>query len=175
MHNKPIAIAATFYHNYIELAPKNDIVNGLKKNHKELMEFLDQLPKNKINYAYAEGKWTIKQLLQHMTDAERVFAFRALWIARASGTALPGFDENVWADRTDVTKRKWKDMIEEWDETRKSTISLFDSFTTEEILLTGIVNQHEINVAALGYICAGHTTHHLNIITERYLTTDHKK
>jgi uncharacterized damage-inducible protein DinB len=168
MSAKLLAIAAPFYHRYIELAPLADIVKSLKKNEKDFLQLLKKLPAKKQDYAYAEGKWTIREMLQHIIDAERVFAFRAIWIARKSNTELPGFDENQWAADMRVGDRDFDEMLKEFKHLRKSTIALFDSLDQEELLRTGIVNGNAINVAAIGYICAGHIVHHIHILRERY-------
>lgn len=154
---------------YIGLVQKDKLPDAIKKNSKAFRKLLKNIPHKKIDYAYAPGKWTIKQLLQHITDAERVFGYRALWFARRNETALSGFDENSWAGHADVSTRDWDDMVEEYKHVRKSTELLFKSFTLEDLKATGISNNQQINVGALGYLCAGHVAHHIKIIQEKYL------
>lgn len=168
MSTKLLAIAAPFYQNYIDLAPSADILLALKRSDKGFLQLLKKIPEKKYDHAYAEGKWTIREMLQHIIDAERVFAFRALWIARKSNTELPGFDENQWARDMRVGDRDWDTMVKEWTHIRKSTYALFKSLDQEELLRSGIVNGNAVNVAAIGYICAGHIVHHQQILLERY-------
>lgn len=158
-----------FYQNYVDRAGNDDLSKALRKSTQELKKLLKDLPRKKHDHAYAEGKWTIRQLLQHMIDAERVFALRALWFARGEGSPLPGFDENKWADSANQSKRKWKDLTEEFFYLRAANEALFKSFTKEELLQTGTASNAVVAVAVLGYICAGHVMHHVNIIKERYL------
>jgi len=169
MPTKKDAIAAEFYHRYINAVKEDDVVKALKKNTKDFKKFLEKIPKKKIDFAYAEGKWTIRQLLQHIIDAERVFAYRSLSIARKDPAQLPGFEENDWAVSAAVTKRKWSDLLEEFDAVRKSTEHLFSSFNDEQLLAKGVASNNNVNPIALGFICSGHAIHHMNVIKERYL------
>src|SRR5262245_52993179 len=107
---KPELIAAEYFFKYINLVKEEDIIKAMKKNGKQFVKLLNDIPQKKHNYAYAEGKWTIKQVLQHIIDAERVFALRAIWFARKDANAQPGFDENTWASNAEVDDRKWKEM-----------------------------------------------------------------
>ena len=154
---------------YVSLVEKDRLHEAIRKNTKAFRKLLRNIPDDKINYAYAPGKWTIKQMLQHITDAERVFAFRALWFARRDASPMPGFDENNWASHAPVTMRHWDDMVKEYRHVRKSTELMFRSFSLQDLQTQGISNNNPINVAALGYLCAGHVAHHINIIKERYL------
>lgn len=175
MPSKKDAIAADFYTNYINNAPDNDVLKGIKKNTKSFRKFLKDIPSKKRNYAYADGKWTIQELLQHIIDGERVFAYRALTIARRDKTPLPPFDENIWAASANELKRYWKDTVEEFKAVRKSTELLFASFREEDLLVTGTANSNPINTLALGYIISGHVQHHINIIKDRYLKKQQSK
>ena len=162
-------VYADFYANYVQLAASDDLVKTLKKNRKKFLALLDAIPSSKINHAYAEGKWTVKQLLQHIIDAERVFAYRAMRIARFDTTPLPGFDENAWAERADVTARGWNDMIKEFNELRKSNIRMVNQFNKEQLSAEGTASGHPVSTAALCFVMAGHVKHHMNILQERYL------
>jgi hypothetical protein len=108
-------------------------------------------------------------MMQHMLDAERVFAYRALRFARKDATPLPSFDENSWAVHAPVASRDWDDLVEEFKILRKSTEMLFGSFNDDQLRFVGTASGQSINVLALGYICAGHVAHHMRIIRERYL------
>ncbi len=169
MLSKKDAVAAEFYSNYINNAPDTSVVKSIEKNTKAFRKFLKDIPAKKINYAYAEGKWTVEELLQHIIDAERVFAYRAVTFARKDKTPLPPFDENLWANSAREITRNWEDSVEEFKAVRKSTELLFNSLREEDLLFTGTASNHPMNALALGYIIAGHVQHHMNVITERYL------
>jgi hypothetical protein len=169
MVTKKEAVAAEFYHSYINTVKEQDAIKALKKSTKDFKELLKKIPRKKIDYSYEEGKWTIKELLQHIIDAERVFAYRALRFARKDSTPLASFDEKAWAASAKVSSRKWHDIINEFKAVRKSTEILFASFDDDQLLSTGTASNHPINVVALGFIVAGHVAHHANIIRERYL------
>jgi len=169
MLTKKNAIAAEYFFRYINAVKEDDVIKGLKKNTKEFKKFLEKIPKKKIDFAYAEGKWSIRQMLQHIIDAERVFAYRSLSFARKDPAPLPGFDENSWAVASQISKRKWNDLVEEFSAVRKSTEFLFSSFTKDQLLAGGTASSNNINALALGFICSGHAIHHMKIIKERYL------
>lgn len=157
------------FQNYVNKAKEEDLIRAIGQNTKRFKKFLKDIPRKKIDFAYAEGKWTIKQLLQHIIDAERVFVLRALWFARKDASAQPGFDENVWGASMDVSSRKWKEMVAEFSDLRASTEKFFASLSEEELLREGISNTSPITPAALGFVVAGHIEHHMDIIKERYL------
>jgi uncharacterized damage-inducible protein DinB len=159
-----------FYHNYINQVPEDDLSSAFKNQTPVFIDFLKTIPRDKINFAYAEGKWTIKEVLQHLIDSERVFSYRALRFVRKDPTPLPGFDENLFAKKAKADRRDWNDLVEEFKSVRRSTEWLFDSFDEEQLNATGISNKHSNGVLAFGYITIGHSLHHLNVIKERYLS-----
>lgn len=161
--------AASFYHKYIDLIAANDLHEAFKQQAITLDSFLDALPDSKADHAYAEGKWTVKQLLQHMIDTERIFAHRSLWFARKSPTALSGFDENEYAANADVSKRTLQSLVDEMKAVRRSTEFLFNSFSDKELNTVGTANTYDITVNAMGYVILGHVQHHKTILEERYL------
>ena len=169
MVTKKDIIAPEFPMRYINIVKQEDVVKAIKRNGYQFKRFLEKVPKKKINYAYADGKWTVKELLRHIIDAERVFTYRALCFARKDASTLPGFDENNWALNAQTIHRKWDDLADEFKAVRKSTELLFESFTDEQLLSSGTVSNYTINVVALGFMTAGHVEHHMRIITERYL------
>ena len=118
---------------------------------------------------YAEGKWTIKEVLQHIIDAERVFSYRAMCFARKEQHILPSFDENGYAFNSNANNRDWNELIEEFVATRKSTEYLFNSFTDEALNTIGKASDYTITVAAVGFVTVGHVNHHIRIIQERYI------
>ena len=158
-----------FYQPYLNAVKEKQLIPALTRNFKRFRKFLKQIPKDKRDHAYQQGKWTIRQLLQHLIDSERVFAFRALWFARHDQGALPGFDEKIWAEFANRNTRKWSDMVDEYITLRRSTIMLFKSFTSEELKATGTANNNQLTTAAFGFIAAGHIEHHMLILKTRYL------
>ena len=158
-----------FYHRYIAGVPENDISEIFKRQTPVFVRFLGNIPADKTDYRYAKGKWTIKEVLQHLIDAERIFAYRALCFARKDATPLPGFDENNYADNAKADKRDWKDLVEEFKAVRKTTEILFGSFDQEQLETSGTASGKSNYVLALGFTIAGHVNHHVKVIKERYL------
>lgn len=158
-----------FYHGYINKVKDDDLMSGLKSSTKNLFELLKSIPAEKHDYRYADGKWTIKEVVQHMIDGERVFTYRALRFARKDDTPLPGFDENLFAQTAKADKRSWNDLVEEFAALRKASEAMFASFDTEQLESPGIASEHSTYVLGIGYIVAGHVNHHCGIIKERYL------
>jgi hypothetical protein len=173
MPGKIDALAAPFYQDYISKAPDEEVAKAISRNSKNFRKLLKRIPKKKIDYAYAEGKWTIRELLQHIIDAERVFSYRATSIARKDATPLPSFDENQWATNSQASNRSWKDMIEEFRALRTANEYLFSAMSDEQLRSIGVASGKEINVLALGFIIAGHVEHHMDILKERYLSKKH--
>lgn len=159
---------APFYHGYIMNTKAETVLAALDEQRLEA-ERLPQILKD-INpdYRYATGKWSVRQVLQHMIDCERVFAFRALWFARNHPTALDGFDENKFAIVSD-SKRSLHLMLDEINAVQESTRLLFHSFKQNELRCKGIASNCPVTVNALGFIIAGHFKHHVQILQERYL------
>ena len=158
-----------FYHGYISKVKEDDLMQGLRNSTSQLFDLLKSIPKEKHDYAYGEGKWTIKEVVQHMLDGERVFTYRALRFARKDETPLPGFDENLFAQTAKADKRNWNDMVEEFAALRKASETMFASFDKEQLESGGNASGKPIYVLAIGYIVAGHINHHCQIIKERYL------
>src|SRR6186997_852215 len=154
----------SFYHNYINQVPDDDLREAFEKQSASLFRFLGTIPFEKYDYRYAEGKWTLKEMLQHIIDAERVFCYRALRFARKDPTPLPGFDENLFAENAKADKRNWNDLLEEFKVVRKATEWLYGSFDEEQLNATGTSNNSPIYVLAFGYISVGHAIHHMNVI-----------
>ncbi|WP_290711578.1 DinB family protein [Flavihumibacter sp. CACIAM 22H1] len=162
-------IHAPFYDTYVKLVKTDDLRKTLRKNTEELLAFFEEIPEEKIGFAYADGKWTIKQVVQHIIDAERIFAYRALRVARLDATPLPGFDENLYAANANVAVRGWEDMLKELRQLRKSNLRMIKAFTEEQLNAEGVASGHPVSAAAICFIMAGHAKHHINIIRERYL------
>ena len=161
--------SAEFYHRYINYT-KGDSVKEIVANHSnEIHDFYNSLPEEKANYAYAEGKWAIKQLMQHIIDAERIFTYRALRIARKDPTPLPGFDENAYADNDGSSNRTLQSLKDEFNAARASTDFLLNSFSETQLNETGTASNKSITTNALCFITYGHLLHHKLILEERYL------
>ena len=158
-----------FYKNYI-LALKNvTLIEVLTSSLEEILITVKNLPEEKLQYKYAEGKWTIKEIIQHLIDTERIMSYRALRFSRNDATELQGFDENWYVDNSNGNDRNIHDLLDELTLLRKTSISLFNSFTDEMLIRIGTANGGDMTVRALGFIIAGHQMHHLMIIKERYL------
>lgn len=161
--------AAVFYHNYIAYN-RGESLQELMQNHAtEIKDFYNNLPQAKADYAYAEGKWTLKDLVQHVTDAERVFCYRALRISRKDTTALPGFDENSYAVNANAGSRDFDSLKQEFTAVRFATDLLLKTLTEDQLQQSGTASNHYITVNALAFIIYGHLLHHKKIIEERYL------
>lgn len=163
------------FQNYVNKAGDDNLMKALSGGTKRFRKIIKNIPKKKIDYAYAEGKWTIKQLLQHIIDAERVFVLRALWFTRRDPSPQPGFEENIWADNADVSKLKWKNMVEEFLSLRKATELFFSTLSDDALTRTGTSGTNTVSTAAFGFVTAGHLQHHLDILEERYLTRPKKE
>lgn len=158
-----------YYKSYIDLVENLPLSDALAKGLASTQSFFGSLPTEKWNYRYAEGKWTPKDILQHITDTERVFAYRALYFARSSNAELKGFDENHFAENALANSRSVDELLQEHLAVRTATISLFKHFNLKQFKQIGMANGNIMSVAALGFVICGHEIHHCNIITERYL------
>ncbi len=158
-----------YYHRYINQVPENDLMTGLQNQTISFLKLLKKIPADKINYRYAKGKWTIKEMLLHIIDTERIFAYRALCIARQDTSALPGFDENTYADNSKAAKRDWKELIEEFKAVRQSTAILLGSFDKKQLDSTGTASGKPVYVLGIAFTIVGHINHHVGVLKERYL------
>lgn len=158
-----------YYQAYINKAQNVGLKEGLRKNFELVLEFLNAIPEDKLEYRYAEGKWTIKEVIQHLIDAERIFSYRALRIARQDQTPLPGFEENDYVPASFANNRSKEELLIDYKAVRQATVSLFDSFTNDMLLQVGTASNSPISVRALGFITIGHENHHCQVIKERYL------
>lgn len=158
-----------FYHKYINLVKEHDLSEAMQNHQVNLVSELKNIADEKWDYRYAEGKWSIKELVQHIIDAERIFCYRALNFARKDPHELPGFDENEFAVVSKADKRSKQDLLDELTTVQKSSIQLFVSFDEEQLNESGKANGNSIYVNGIGFIIVGHALHHLNILRERYL------
>ena len=158
----------SYYKNYVKQVKQPDMLTALRISGYRTLELVHSIPEKKQDYRYADGKWTIRELLCHMIDAERIFAYRALRFARNDKTNLPGWEENDYAPQANATNRSLKKIADEMQHLRISTLDLFEGFTEEMLLRKGMANNNEMSVVALGFIISGHETHHRNVLKERY-------
>ena len=154
---------------YINALDNVNLIEELEICLHDFIKFVQNIPMDKFDYRYAEGKWTIKDIIQHIIDAERIFSYRALRISRNDKTPLPGFEENDYVENTNANVRSIQELLTEMATVRQSTLLLFKSFTEEQLQLVGIASNHPISVRAIGFLVIGHQKHHQRIFKERYL------
>lgn len=169
MVNVELSRVPEYYHSYITHVMDDDLESAFQKHQVELVSFLKEIPKKKWNYRYAEGKWSIKELVQHIIDAERIFAYRALCISRNDQTPLPAFEENEYAVNSKADRRTKKDMLKELKTVQQSSALLFSSFDEEQLNQSGTMSGNPAYVKGIGYILVGHAVHHRKVLEERYL------
>lgn len=169
MPRPDLATVPAFYHRYVNLVTEEDLLVAIEKNTNASLKFFEKIPDEKWEYRYAENKWSIKEMVQHIIDADRIFSYRALCFARGEKQSLPGFDENEYAALSDADRRSKDELILELKTLRQSIQQLFRSFSEQQLYRTGIANGNPISVHAIGFIIPGHLQHHLNVLTERYL------
>lgn len=159
----------SFYKNYVKQIEEPDMLQALRISGHRMSELVHSIPADKADFAYAPGKWTVRELLCHTMDAERIFCYRALRFARNDKTPLSGFEENDYAPQANASGRSLQKLATEMAHLRSSTIDLFESLTPEMLNRRGTANGKELSVIALGFIIPGHETHHRKILMERYL------
>jgi hypothetical protein len=158
-----------FYKGYVEYVKDLDMIEAQVISGKLMLELLSTIPEDKGTFKYQPEKWSIKELLCHMMDAERIFAYRALRFARNDKTPLSGFEEKDYASEANAHGRTIQQLSNEIKQLRATTIDMFASFTPQMLSRTGTANNVELSVLNLGYIVAGHESHHRKVLTERYL------
>jgi uncharacterized damage-inducible protein DinB len=158
-----------YYDKYISKVISQDPLRELKRSKQQMLNMMRRLSRKQLAYRYEEGKWTIKEILVHIMDGERVFSYRALTFARQDQTELPGFDEKSWAPNSKATARKTRSILKEYSALRDSTIALFDNMDKEMLNSTGTANGNKISVRSLVYVIAGHEIHHMGVIRDKYI------
>lgn len=158
-----------YFETYIGLIKENEVLDALKSQQVLIEQFIPSVPQEKHEYAYASGKWTLKEVLQHIIDAERIFQYRALCFARGEKQSLPSFEEDDYAAASDANARPWKDLCEELQLLRRSSLLLFASFSPKMLENKGVANNKDFSCNAIGFCIAGHLIHHINVMKERYL------
>lgn len=160
---------APFYAGYIAKVPDGDLIRTLEANLEEFSRTLGAVAEIRGGFAYAPGKWTLKEVIGHVIDTERVFSYRAMRIARGDETPLPGFDEKGWVPQSGANDRTIADLLAELRAVRAATIALFRHLPPDSVGRRGTASGHGVTVRALAWMIAGHPMHHLGILRERYL------
>jgi hypothetical protein len=160
-----------YYGKYIALVPDGDVRDHMRTQLSETVALLSGVTDAKAEQAYGAGKWTLKEAVLHMSDAERVFSYRMLRISRGDTTPLPGFEQNDWVPHSCANDRPLTNLVMEFATVRASTLALADSLPAEAWARKGTASGHSISVLALAYIAAGHERHHVKIFRERYLSS----
>jgi len=161
--------AAEYYSRYIDLITSDDIVPVFENQMGEMLQFLSGISEEQSLHSYAPGKWTIREVLNHVNDGERVFTGRAFWFARGFTDALPSFEQDIAVQAAQANNTSWADLVEEFKIVRLGTISFFKSMPEEAWDRTGIASDNPVSVRALAYIIAGHVAHHMGVLREKYL------
>lgn len=159
-----------YYGNYISLVSADtSLIENLKIGEKKTLRFFKSIPEDKLKYAYEEGKWTILDVLLHIIDTERIFAYRALRIARGDKKELVGFDQDEYIGPAKANTRSLESLLNEYMSVRRSTVCLFEVLDNESLKRMGTAGMSPLSARAAGFVIAGHEIHHANIIEERYL------
>ena len=157
---------------YIDLVPDDgQVLQHMQDNLATMRQMFESLPEEKLTERFAEGEWTIKEILVHITDDERIYSYRALRFARGDSTELPGFEPDPYAEQSRANERSITDILDEHHAVRLATIALFNTFTDDMLTRTGVASEHRVSVRALAHHIAGHELHHLNSIRENYLSS----
>jgi uncharacterized damage-inducible protein DinB len=169
MQDKSIYLKApSYYHYYFDLISTSDLRVELIKNKQEAGEFIQAIPEEKLHTTYAEGKWTVAEVLRHIIETERIFSYRAMRLSRFDHTALPGFDENEYIANLQEVIFSKEQLLREFHAVREATMSLFETMTRPMLEFEGNANGNAVTAEMLGFMIAGHTQHHLNVLRERY-------
>jgi hypothetical protein len=163
--------AAPYYFSYIDLVPEGDIRTTLDRQAIETSAALHGISEEQSLHRYAPGKWTLRELLNHLNDTERLFVARAFWFARGFDTPLPSFDQHVAVAAANANDRRWASHVEEFRAVRAATITFFKNLPVDAWLRRGIASDNPFTVRALAYLAAGHVAHHMSIVRDKYLTS----
>jgi hypothetical protein len=161
---------APYYEKYVRLVQSDDIVRTLRVQGEQTQALLRGVSPEDSLRRYADGKWSLRELVGHVADTERVFAYRALRFARGDQAPLAGFEQEPWVAAQHSDRRAWPELLADLDAVRRATVSLFGSFDADAWQRCGIASNNEVSVRALAWIIAGHELHHVGIARERYLT-----
>lgn len=164
-----LSITPSFYKDYVKRVKGKDVIEAIENQKESLSNFLNEIPEHKFGFKYADNKWSVKEVIQHCIDTERIMSYRALALARGENQSIPGYDEDAYTLSSQAEKRTSKNLIEEWMVVRDATLFLFKSFTQEMMNKSGTCDKKTIHVNVLGAIIVGHTYHHLDVVKQRYL------
>lgn len=159
----------SYFQNYIQLVPEIDLIDALEKNRNKIIEFFSSIPETKINYSYEIDKWSVKQVLQHIIDVERIFSYRALRFSRNDSTELLGYDDDKYVRNSNSEKRTLVEMVNEFDLLRNSNIYLYQSMSEKMLDFKGFANGNISSARICGWISVGHAIHHTNVVEDKYL------
>lgn len=157
-----------YYSKYISLIPDGDVLEMMASQNAKTIGLLSRIDDTKALYRYAPGKWSIKEVVGHLTDGERVFAYRAMWFAREDRTPLPGFEENDYVPAGRFDRRPLADLLAEFAAVRRASLALFSGFDEKAWIQRGVANESPVSVRALACIILGHEMHHEKLLRERY-------
>ena len=160
---------AEYYHNYVQQIDTDDIIGVLENQLNKTLELFKNIPEEKGNHSYSEGKWTVKEVLGHLVDTERILAYRALSFARNERQELPGFEQDDYVAEGFFNDRTINNLLEEFTALRKANIVMFKNFSDDILMRRGNANNSEFTVNAFQYIIPGHVEHHLKILKEKYI------
>ena len=158
-----------YYDRYISLVEETEIVAAFENQLREMSELFNSISEEKSAFAYAEGKWTIKETVGHLIDGERIFGYRALRISRGDETPIEGFEQDGYVENAPFGDYQFSELVAEFELVRRSNILFFKHLKNEDFLRTGTASDSPVSVRALAYIMVGHVSHHANILRERYL------
>ena len=161
--------AVSYYFNYIDRVEGDDVLAVLRSQLDETVQFLSTVSEEKSRHRYAPDKWSLRELLNHVNDTERLFVFRALWFARGFEEPLPSFDQEIAVNNSDADAVSWNDMVDEFQSLRHSTLSFFRSLPEAAWSRSGVASGNPFTVRALAFITAGHVAHHVDVIRRLYL------
>ena len=158
-----------YYDRYIKQVPEGDLLANLKQNLSESVKLFRGIPESKFDYRYGPDKWSVREVIGHLSDGERVFQYRAWRFSRADETPVPGFEENNYVANAPFSRVGMPDLIAEFESLRRASIHLFENLDADAMMRRGKANNAEVSVRALGYIMVGHVVHHMRVLQERYL------
>lgn len=161
---------AEYYNTYISLIDGDGVMPVLEAQTGELRAMIGDLPEEKGTFAYAEGKWTIKEFLSHLIDGERIFAYRVLRISRGDKTPIEGFEQDDYIETSNANNRSFSDLLDEFDHERQANLRLVKNLSDDAAARMGTASNNPVSARALVYIMAGHVKHHVRILQERYLS-----
>ncbi|GAA4883381.1 DinB family protein [Flaviramulus aquimarinus] len=160
----------SFYNTYISKVPKHiDLIYGFKTGENHILDFFNTIPEEKLNYRYAENKWSVKEVFQHIIDTERVFIYRCFTIARHDKTALAGFEQDDYIVPSKADKKTIEDLFEEYKAVRLNSIVLLKSLNDDDLSFIGNANGSDMSARAAAFVILGHEIHHMDVIKKRYL------